>query len=331
VPGLKLSEFSQYSSEELQLRLRNHPVQSVYEYGSIFKPLIAAAVLDLGLMTSETRINCEHGSYTYQRRTLRDTHPYGILSVTDVIANSSNIGMSKLGLTLGDRRMRQYLDWYQFGKKSGITLPGEEIGIVTAPNKWSYYSTMSVSMGQEIAGTPLQIATAFSSLINGGVLMQPYLVEGVEDPNTGSITTRTPTAIRRIIKPETSAILRMIMTETVERGTGRVLKNSKYPIGGKTGTAQKAAPGGGYSRSAYISSFIGFSPVDNPKLLVVVMVDQPSGGAYYGGTVSAPAVGRIIDRSLSVMQSTLDLRPVSPVIIAQQNAQGVQMASEARD
>lgn len=317
IPGLKLSEKSSISSkEELERRLRNHPVQSCYEYGSTFKPFIAAAVIDCGLATPATRIHCENGLWAYRGRRLRDTHSYGILTVADVIAFSSNIGAGKMGLMLGDVKLQQYLAWYGFGRKTGIELPGEEAGLVTKPANWSYYTTTSVPMGQEIAGTPLQLITGFAALVNGGRLLQPYIVEAIEDPNTGSITRRGPIELRRVIKPQTSAIMREIMGGVVTRGTGQCLKNAAFEIGGKTGTAQKAT-GGTYSHSNYIASFVGFAPVNNPRIIVLVMVDEPH-GRYYGGSVSAPAVGRIIDRSLLLIDSTQ--RKTQPV--ASVNQQG---------
>ena len=302
VPGLDLSATKELSRDELQVRQRNHPVQSVYEYGSTFKPFVIAAALDLGLATPETRINCENGAWRYRSRTLHDSHPYGVLSVADVVVFSSNIGAAKVGLLLGDGRLRQYVDSYHFGRKFGIKLPAEENGIVTPARKWSYWTTTSVPMGQEIAGTPLQLISAFCSLVNGGRLMQPYLVERMEDPNAGDTVSRTPHELKTVISPTTSATMRGILAQVVQRGTGRGLKDNRYKIGGKTGTAQKRGPGGGYASNKYVASFIGFAPVDAPDVCVLVMVDEPH-GAYYGGQVAAPSVGRIIDRTLTILES----------------------------
>jgi len=303
VPGLDLSAMKDLSRDELQVRQRNHPVQSVYEYGSTFKPFIIAAALELGLTTPKTRIDCENGAWRYRSRTLHDSHPCGVLSVADVIVFSSNIGAAKVGLMLGDNRLRQYVGSYHFGGKLGIELPAEEGGIVTPARRWSYWTTTSVPMGQEIAGTPLQLITAFCSLVNGGRLMQPYLVERMEDPNAGGVVSRTPHELKTVISAKTSATMRGILAQVVERGTGRCLKDNRYKIGGKTGTAQKRGPGGGYASNKYVASFIGFAPVDAPDICVLVMVDEPRGGAYYGGQVAAPAVGRIIERTLTILES----------------------------
>lgn len=302
VPGLDISVKRRLSRRELQQRLRNHPVQSTYEYGSTFKPLIISVALDLGLVTPETEIDCEGGRWRYRGRTIHDTHAYGALTVEGVVVKSSNIGAAKIGLRLGPERMQRTLRRYHFGQRLGIQLPAEEPGRVTPPERWSYYSTTSVPFGQEIAGTPLQLITAFCAVINGGKLMRPYLVGTVEDPNTRQTTRRRPAAIGRIIQPETSRLMRRILRQVVERGTGRRLRDARHPIGGKTGTAQKRAAGGGYSHSKYIASFVGFSPIDRPRLCVLVMVDEPQ-GQHYGGTVAAPAVGRIIDRTLAMLES----------------------------
>ncbi len=303
VPGLDLAKLGTMSAAELQRRLRNHPVQSVYEPGSSFKPFIYAAALELGLITPETRINAEHGSWAYKSRRIHDTHPLGVISATDAVADSSNICAAKVGLMLGDRRIQQWLKLYRFGERTGIELPGEEPGLVTPPSRWTYFTTTSVAFGQEIAVTPLQLATAFCSLINGGRLMQPYLVESVEDPNTGNASTRSPLEIRRVISQATSDKMRKILAQVVERGTGKILSKSKFPIGGKTGTAQKRDSSGGYAERVYISTFIGFSPVEQPRLCVLVMVDEPK-GLYYGAQVAAPAVGRIIEKALTILEST---------------------------
>ncbi len=319
-PGLDVSTMREMGRDELRRRLRNHVVQSVYEYGSTFKPFVAAAAIDLRLVTPESRIHCENGRWVYRKRRLHDHHPYGVMSITDIIVHSSNIGAAKLGLLLGNERLRQYVLLYHFGKKLGIRLPAEEPGLVTPLPRWTYFTTTSVPIGQEIAGTPLQLVTAFCALVNGGRLMQPYIVECIEDPNTGNMPPRTPLELGRIISPETSAKMRHILGQVVERGTGKVLRGCKYPIGGKTGTAQVADPAGGYS-DKYLASFVGFAPVNQPKICVLVMVDQPQGGRYYGGQVAAPAVGHIIEKSLAILDSVSDAtaglpeseRPDSPI------------------
>ncbi|MFH1730413.1 MAG: penicillin-binding protein 2 [Planctomycetota bacterium] len=308
-PGLDVAEMRGLGREELRIRLRNHPVQSVFEYGSTFKPFVAAAVIDLGIATPETKIDCERGLWVYKKRRLRDHHGYGIIPVADVIVYSSNIGAAKLGLMLGADRLRQYVSFYHFGRRHGVEVPAEEPGIVTSERQWTYFTTTSVPMGQEIAGTPLQLVAAFCSLINGGRLMQPYLVEAVEDPNTGEVTRRTPLELKRVISAATSATMRNILADVVRRGTGKVLRSCKYPIGGKTGTAQKSDAAGGYSQDRYVASFVGFAPVEQPKICVLVLADEPKTGGYYGGQVAAPAVGRIIDKTLAL----LDSAPRGPV------------------
>ena len=310
-PGLDVASLRTLGREELQLRLRNHPVQSVYEYGSTFKPFIAAAALDLGLVTPQSKIHCENGTWIFRKRRLHDHRPYGRLTVTDVIVYSSNIGIGKLGVMLGPSRLRQYVSFYHFGRRHGVKLPAEEPGIVTSARRWTYFTTTSVPMGQEIAGTPLQLVTAFCSLINGGRLMQPYLVEAIKDTNTGDLTRRSPLELKRVISAATSAKMRSILAQVCQRGTAKLLRKAKYPIGGKTGTAQKRDPAGGYSHDKYVASFIGFAPVERPSICVLVLADEPKGGRYYGGQVAAPAVGRIIEKTLALLQSAPQ-EPVRP-------------------
>jgi len=303
-PGLDGSKRSEMSTVEIRRRLRNHAVQSVFEYGSTYKPIVLAAALDLGLVTPQTKIHCENGRWKYRKRVLHDTHPYGVLTAGDGVVHSSNILAAKLGLMLGDTRLRRCVLDFGFGTRSGICLPAEEPGTVTPARKWSYWTTTSVPMGQEIAGTPLQLLTAFCALINGGKLLQPYLVEAVHNPNTGEKPSRrSPHLVRRVIKPQTSAAIRRILAAVVERGTGKALRDCKYRIGGKTGTAQRRDPAGGYS-DQYVASFVGFAPVDRPKIAVLVLVDAPQGSRYYGSQVAAPAVGRIIDRTLAMLGAT---------------------------
>ncbi len=317
VPGLDVSVKRELSRSELQRRLRNHPVQSTYEYGSTFKPIIAAAAIEKGVVTPETEFYCENGQWRYRARTIRDVSRHGTLTVTDIVAKSSNIGMAKIGLELGPERMQAALRTFHFGERLKIQLPAEEPGMVTPPQRWTYYSTTSVPFGQEISGTPLQLVTAFSALINGGELMWPYVVAVIENPNTGEIRRRRPAVIRRVISPETSAAMRRILRRAVEDGTGRRLNDIPYSIGGKTGTAQKQGEHGGYARSKYVASFVGFAPSDRPELCVLVLVDEPK-GEYYGGAVAAPPVGRIIQRTLAMLESA-PIGRRGPHVVAAEN------------
>jgi cell division protein FtsI (penicillin-binding protein 3) len=316
VPGLEYSDLGSLSRADALKRLRNHPAQSVYEPGSTFKPFIVATALDLGLVTPETPIHCENGLWRYRSRRLRDSHPLGTLTVRGVIIHSSNIGAAKIGLKVGDRRMQQMLAALHFGRRYGVHVPAEEPGLVTPASRWTYYSTTSVPMGQEIACTPLQLLNAFCAIVNGGQLMRPYVVEQVRDPNLPNadptdprkgriIGEQVPTVLRRVFTRETAAAVRDMLAGVVEEGTAKRIRNTKYTIGGKTGTASKRDPNGrGYAADKYVASFVGYAPVESPRIAVLVMVDEPPKGQHYGGRAAAPTVGRIVDRTLSILEST---------------------------
>jgi cell division protein FtsI (penicillin-binding protein 3) len=315
VPGLEYSQLGSMTSAEARLRLRNHAVQSVYEPGSTFKPFVVATALELGLVTPDSQIDCENGVWRYRSRTLHDSHPLGVLTVRGVVVHSSNIGAAKIGLELGPDRMQRMLRSLHFGRSYGLHLLAEESGIVTPASRWTYWSTTSVPMGQEIACTPIQLLNALCAVVNGGRLMRPFVVEQIRDPNLPNsdprdprkgrvVNEQVPTVIRRVFSRPTSRVMRSMLAGVVQEGTGKRLRDTKYPIGGKTGTASKRDPDGpGYAADKYVASFIGFAPVESPQIAVLVLVDEPPKGCHYGGKAAAPAVGRIVDRTLSILES----------------------------
>jgi len=210
--------------------------------------------------------------------------------------------MAKLGETLGAERLYGYFRAYGFGQKTNISLPGEAAGILRALNKWTSYSVTSVPIGQEVAATPLQLIAAFCVIANDGVLPGPNVVRGIID-RKGRIVKPGSQGLRVILKPHIARIMRCeIMRRVVEEGTGRQARLSQWSIAGKTGTAQKAIPGG-YSHTEFVSSFIGMAPAKEPRAVVLVMIDEPHrGGSHYGGTVAAPVVARIFERLLAYLK-----------------------------
>ncbi|MBI3097178.1 MAG: penicillin-binding protein 2 [Planctomycetes bacterium] len=279
---------------------RNRLVTDPYEPGSTMKPFIASWIFQNGLGSPATRINCMNGVFRYRGRTLHDHHPYGMLSIEEVISKSSNIGAAQLGLRLEAARLQDCLAAFGFGAPTGSGLPGEGRGKVTSPARWSYYTTTSVPMGHEINATVLQLARAYCVFANGGDLIWPHLVARVTDPEGRTTARTTPTVLRRVLRPETVRQMVAIMSKVVSEGTGTKARLTDLALAGKTGTAQKIDANGQYRHDAHVSSFIAFAPVEDPRALALVLLDSPQ-GEYYGGTVAAPACSRILDRTVNYL------------------------------
>jgi cell division protein FtsI (penicillin-binding protein 3) len=281
----------------------NRAVCAVYEPGSIFKPFVMSAYIENHLGTPTDRIFCENGFFKYLGRRIHDVHPYGWLTYSEVIEKSSNIGMAKVGLQLGASRIFPTITAFGFGKSTGSGLPGELGGILTPFKSWSYYTVTSVPMGQEIAATPMQLVTAFNTIANGGVWVKPQVIDGISDADGKVVYQFTgPATTRRVISKESARTLIEMMMGVLTRGTAKSANFGDYVKAGKTGTAQKTDKAGGFSHSRFISSFLCMAPADDPKVSVLVLVDEPrSGGAYYGGTVSAPPAVRIVEKTLKYL------------------------------
>jgi len=294
-----------YFRDAPESTLRNRAVTDPVEPGSTFKPFIAAAALQEGLVRPGETFYCHDGAYRMGRRILHDHHPYGKLTFEQVVAKSSNIGMALIGQRLGNARMWRYLRLFGFGSRTGIDLPGEAVGIVLPLSRWTSYSTGSVPMGQEVAVTPVQLITAFNALVNGGLLVQPKVVRAVVAPDGSIVLDRTrPTVIRRVLSPATARYMaRVVLKAVVNEGTGRRARLARWQVIGKTGTAQVAMPGGGgYIPDAYVSSFLAAAPASNPKVSVLVMVFRPNRKiGHYGGTVAAPAARKILAATLEYL------------------------------
>ncbi len=276
---------------------RNRAITDPFEPGSTFKPVVFLAALEQQLLRVDEVIDCHNGLYRAGRRALHDGHPYGRITAAQVLIHSSNIGMFQIGQRLGRRGLMNCLEQFGFGQVLGIELPAEDPGIVQ--KRWTEYTTGSVPMGQEIAVTPLQLVTAYTVMANGGNLYKPRIVRGVAD-STGTKMLRlfpTPCKIRRIASSEnTVKKLTPILTGVVDEGTGTKAKVPGYTTAGKTGTAQKITKEGPTGK--HVSSFVAYAPASDPKIVVLVLMDECRNGAYYGGTVAAPAAGQIIYRTL---------------------------------
>lgn len=277
---------------------RNRAVQDTYEPGSTFKIVTAAAALDQGVVTPSQIIDCNNGSIEIANVSIREHggHRYGLMSFEDVLVHSSNVGTIKVGLSLGQTRFFDYIRRFGFGSRTGIPLPGEASGLVRPTNKWSMLSNASISMGQEIGVTPLQVLRAVATVANGGVRVEPRIVDRVID-DEGKIIYRpeTPAPVR-VISEKSAALLNEMLKSVVARGTGENAALAEHVVAGKTGTAQKAGRGG-YSADRFVASFAGYVPADRPRLVILVVVDEPHNGQY-GGTVAAPVFREVAEASL---------------------------------
>jgi cell division protein FtsI (penicillin-binding protein 3) len=277
----------------------NRAVVLPYEPGSTLKPFTAVAALDLGLMRPDSKIDCENGIWKHGPRLLHDHHPYGRISLADVIIHSSNIGAAKIGaLILGARRTHEALAKFGFGTPTGVDMSAEDDGRLFPLSKWNIYSETSVPMGHEIMVTPLQLVAAMSAIANGGTLYKPWVIRRVETSDGVVLVEGGPTAVRRVVSEKASKEMVEILKLTVKDGTGKKAAVPGVDVAGKTGTSQKIDPvTKHYTHEKYIASFVGFAPADDPKVCLAVIVDEPI-GAYYGGAVAAPVVGRILQRGL---------------------------------
>ncbi len=288
---------------------RNRAILDAYEPGSTFKILTMAAVLNENKASLDEEIDCSRGQAVCGRKVYREaTHDYGTLTFSGILVKSSNIGTVQLGKRLDEKVLYQYVKSFGFGEKSGIDLPGEATGLVRPDSQWSLLSPCGISIGQELSVTPLQLIRAVASVINGGFLVKPHVVKRVLTPQ-GNLMTETDIEKSRVLSAETSRAMRGILETVVMEGTGTKAQLNGWTAGGKTGTAQKFIDGA-YSKRKYYASFIGFAPVENPRLITLVVINEPK-GYIFGGLVAAPAFKEIMENSLLFLDVPRDRLPGS--------------------
>lgn len=271
---------------------RNRALCDMFEPGSVFKIVAASAALEEEKFKESDRFFCENGSYKVANHILHDHQPHGWLTFSEVIAQSSNIGTTKIAQSLGAQTIYRYASAFGFGKNTGIAMPGEIPGVLKEPRFWSKTSIGAIPIGHEVGVTALQLASAISVIANGGLLMKPYFLKSIRYSN-GELVSETKTEeVRRVISPQTAKRLKDILVLVTEGGTGKLARVTDFKVAGKTGTAQKIESNGLYSHSKYIASFIGFAPADNPLIAIVIIVDEPH-SYYFGGVVAAPAFKKI--------------------------------------
>ena len=302
--------------------LTNRAVSYIYEPGSTFKLVTISAALEEKVTNPNEIFDCQMGSIVYNGMRIRDSKPHGLLPVWGVLAESSDVGSIKIALRLGEDRFYKYIRAYGFGQQTGIELPGETRGMTKPPSRWSKVSIAAISMGQEIGISAVQLAGLISTFANDGVRVAPRIVTGTVQPQgTPQTVAFHPGASQRVISSYTAAEMRSMMQKVVLEGTGRKAILEGYSSAGKTGTAQKVDPDtGAYSKTKYIGSFAGFAPVNNPQIVVAVILDSAV-GLHQGGQVSAPVFKRISQQVLEYLHVPHDL-PLAPqhqLLMAQSN------------
>ena len=277
---------------------RNLPIWYTYEPGSTMKLFLAASALEENKVNPDSLFDCEMGRRKVGAKVIKDVKPYGTITFADVVRVSSNIGASKIGELLGRDKYHSYLKKYGFGDKTGIDLPGESGGKVLAPKKWGRIELATISFGQGISVTSLQLVTALSAIANGGYLMEPYIIKKIIGSDGSVIREKRPEVRARVMSYDTSYQMKLIMEQVVEEGTGKKARISGFSVGGKTGTAQIPDPrNGGYYKDRYIASFIGIAPMDDPRLAMAVVVEAPRNKTH-GGSVAAPIFREIAEKVL---------------------------------
>ncbi|MGF6905866.1 penicillin-binding protein [Fusobacterium sp. PH5-44] len=297
--GKILGTASFYKNKSLSIR--NGVFQDQVEPGSIFKPIIMSAALNEKFFTKDTSFNIGDGTITKHNHTIKETTKslQGVISAADIIRRSSNTGMVLVGDHFNNELFEKYLKNFGLYDITGVDFPNEKKPYTVPYKKWDRLKKSTMSFGQGIAITPVQMVTAFSAVVNGGTLYRPYIVEKIETEDGVVIRRNVPKPVKRVITKETSDIMKELLENAVNAGTGTRAKVEGYRIGGKTGTGQVPGARGGYLANDYLASFIGFFPVESPKYVILIMVLKPNGKSInekYGGSVAAPVFGEIVRR-----------------------------------
>lgn len=294
-------------------QMKNRAIIDMVEPGSTFKIVVASGALNEGKVDEKSTIFCENGRFAYGGRILKDHHGYGNMDVHEILVKSSNIGSAKLALMMGGDKFYEYVRRFGFGERLGIELPGEIPGLVHPPARWDKLTITRMPMGHSVAVTPLQITMGMSVIANGGHLMAPRIVQSVEKENGEIAMKKEPIVMREVVPAKTAHfVAEALIGVTQPGGTAAFARVNGFQVAGKTGTAQKVSPHGGYAAGKYVVSFVGFMPAEDPKFVLLVMVDDAkiASNLNYGGLVAAPIFSRIAERAAR----HLDLTPTMPAI-----------------
>lgn len=282
-------------------RRRNRALTDPYEPGSTVKPLVIARALEKKIITPSSVFHCENGRFRVGSRTIHDHEPYGPLTVTDIVARSSNVGAVKIALLLGREEVRGILERFGFGRRAGIDLPGESAGVLYPLSRWSSFTLTSAPLGHEMLATPLQLLCAYAAVANGGRRVVPYVVEEVMEEEGTILARRGRQEGQVILSPGVAAQLKEMLRAVVVSGTGKEADVQGLRVAGKTGTTQTFDPQTRtYRRDRHIATFVGFAPVEDPQVSLIVVVHRARGTAY-GGRIAAPIAARILERGRGLM------------------------------
>jgi len=281
---------------------RNRAIADVFEPGSTFKTFLVAGAIDGGLIRPDDTIFCENGAFRVANRVIHDVHPHGWLSVSDIIKYSSNIGASKISRQMGKDLFHQYINKFGFGQETGIQLPAEAAGYVPAPQRLSEHTQSAIAFGQGLSVTPLQLATAYAAIANGGLLMRPSIISKIIDAHGMLVQEYKPCIRQRVVSKQTARFVgEMLQTVVGAGGTGTLASVAGFTVAGKTGTSQKAEEAArGYSSKKIVGSFIGFAPAKSPCITVVVVIDEPQ-NVRFGGEIAAPVFSRVCQGVLNYL------------------------------
>ena len=309
----------------------NWALQNIYEPGSTFKVVAFSAALEKKLAKPQDRIDCQMGAITVAGRVINDHTAFGTLTIAEALEKSSNVAAIKLGLRVGDATMYDYIRRFGFGSKTGIELPGETVGLVRKVERWQKSSIGSIAIGQEVGVTPVQMVAAFGALANDGVRIAPHLIREVRNAE-GAVIYRAQPEQRRVISAETATALRGMLEGVTLTGTAKQAQLDGYSAAGKTGTAQKIDPRTrAYSATKHVASFVGFAPVSNPQVVIIVVIDEPA-GAYHGGDVAAPIFREVAEQILPGLGVMPDIETKSaPQLVAQVNETPEQAAKRREE
>ena len=315
-------------------KLKDHAVSDVYEPGSTFKLVTISAALEENLTNPNEVFDCQMGSIVYNGMRIRDSKPHGLLTVTKVLADSSDVGSIKIAMRLGEDRFYKYIRAFGFGSQTGIELPGESRGLTKPVNRWSKVSIAAISMGQEIGISPIQLASLVSTIGNDGVAVPARIVASTTPPQaTPKLIRFQPAEGHRVISTRTAGQMKAMMQDVVLEGTGKKAILEGYSSAGKTGTAQKVDPATGtYSRTKYVASFAGFAPINDPAIVVAVILDSAV-GLHQGGQVSAPVFQRVAQQVLEYMHvpHDVDLPRDRQLLVARREVKEEDLAENSPD
>jgi len=310
-------KFNPNAANEVPAEARmNRAVTALYEPGSTFKLITLAAAFDQGITRPGEVFDCENGAVYVAGHRIRDHKPFGMLNVAEILAQSSDVGAIKIALRLGAPKFYDYIRAFGFGQLTGVDMPGESKGILRRLDNWSAISIGSISMGQEVGVTPIQLISAVSAIANGGMLYKPHVVAELRRENQLAPPEGLPAPAepKKVIRPETAATLRRLMEGVILNGTGPLARLDGWTAAGKTGSAQKIDPATGrYSRTQLIASFTGFAPISNPAVTILVSLDSPV-GQHEGGQVAAPVFKRIAEQVLPYLDVPRDV-PIGPRLV----------------